>query len=64
MCYYSCMKKKTENKKSDLERLYERMLKKYDENEPMMQSLKRQIRESKLPEQSLESTYITGKVKR
>jgi hypothetical protein len=29
-----------------------------------MKSLKRQIRVSKLPEQSLESTYITGKVKR
>ncbi len=58
------MKKKTEDKKNDLERLYERMLKKYDEDEPMMKSLKRQIRVSKLPEQSLESTYITGKVKR
>jgi|TARA_R100001460_G_scaffold53379_2_gene92412 hypothetical protein len=58
------MTKKTEDKKNDLERLYERMLKKYDEDEPMMKSLKRQIRVSKLPEQSLESTYITGKVKR
>ena len=58
------MKKKIEDKKNDLERLYERMLKKYDEDEPMMKSLKRQIRVSKLPEQSLESTYITGKVKR
>jgi len=57
------MTKKTEDKKNDLERLYERMLKKYDEDEPMMKSLKRQIRVSKLPEQSLESTYITGKVK-
>ena len=58
------MTKKTEDKKNDLERLYERMLKKYDEDEPMMKSLKRQIRVSKLPEQSFESTYITGKVKR
>ena len=58
------MTKKTEDKKNELERLYERMLKKYDEDEPMMKSLKRQIRVSKLPEQSLESTYITGKVKR
>tara|TARA_R110002012_G_scaffold309694_3_gene516890 strand:+ start:1326 stop:1502 length:177 start_codon:yes stop_codon:yes gene_type:complete len=58
------MTKKTEDKKNNLERLYERMLKKYDEDEPMMKSLKRQIRVSKLPEQSLESTYITGKVKR
>jgi len=58
------MTKKTEDKKNNLERLYERMLKKYDEDEPMMKSLKRQIRQSKLPEQSLESTYITGKVKR
>ena len=58
------MTKKTEDKKNDLERLYDRMLKKYDEDEPMMKSLKRQIRVSKLPEQSLESTYITGKVKR
>ena len=57
------MTKKTEEK-NNLERLYERMLKKYDEDEPMMKSLKRQIRVSKLPEQSLESTYITGKVKR
>jgi hypothetical protein len=57
------MTKKTEDKKNNLERLYERMLKKYDEDEPMMKSLKRQIRVSKLPEQSLESTYITGKVK-
>ena len=57
------MTKKTEDK-NNLERLYERMLKKYDEDEPMMKSLKRQIRVSKLPEQSLESTYITGKVKR
>jgi hypothetical protein len=58
------MTKKTGKKKSNLERLYEEMLKENDENDPMMKRLKAQIRQSKLPEQSLESTYITGKVKR
>ena len=58
------MKKKTEKKKNNLERLYEEMLKENDENDPMMKHLKRQIEEAKLPEQSFESTYITRKVKR
>ena len=49
---------------NDLERLYQRMLKKYSPEEPMMKSLQRQIRVSKLPEQSLEDTYITGAIKR
>ena len=51
-------------KKNNLERLYERMLKKYDKNDNMMKSLKRQINESKLPIQSFENTYITGRIKR
>jgi len=58
------MKKKNEKKKSNLEELYEEMLKENDENDVQMKRLKAQIEEAKLPEQSLESTYITGKVKR
>ena len=58
------MKKKTEKKKSNLEELYEEMLKENDENDPMMKRLKSQIEEAKLPEQSFESTYITKKIKR
>ena len=58
------MKKKNEKKKSNLERLYEEMLKENDENDVQMKRLKAQIRQSKLPEQSFESTYITKKVKR
>ena len=58
------MKKKIEKKKSNLERLYEEMLKENDENDVQMKRLKAQIEEAKLPEQSSESTYITGKVKR
>ena len=51
-------------KKNNLEILYERMLKKYDKDDNMMQSLKRQINESKLPTQSFENAYITGIIKR
>ena len=51
-------------KKSNLEELYEEMLKENDENDVQMKRLKAQIEEAKLPEQSLESTYITKKVKR
>ena len=51
-------------KKNNLERLYESMLKKYDKDDKMMKSLKRQINESKLPIQSFENAYITGKIKR
>ena len=51
-------------KKNNLERLYESMLKKYDKNDNMMKSLKRQINESNLPIQSFENTYITGKINR
>ena len=58
------MTKKTGKKKSNLEELYEEMLKENDENDPMMKRLKAQIEEAKLPEQSFESTYITKKVKR
>jgi hypothetical protein len=58
---YEMNKKK---KKNNLEELYERMLKKYDKNDKMMKSLKRQIDESKLPTQSFENAYITGRIKR
>ena len=51
-------------KKNNLEELYDRMLKKYDKNDKMMKSLKRQIDESKLPTQSFENAYIIGKIKR
>ncbi len=51
-------------KKNNLEILYERMLKKYDKDDKMMKSLKRQINESKLPIQSFESAYISGKIRR
>ena len=51
-------------KKNNLERLYESMLKKYDEDDKMMKSLKSQINGSKLPIQSFENAYITGKIKR
>ena len=51
-------------KKNNLEELYERMLKKYDKNDKMMKSLKRQIDESKLPMQSFENAYITGRIRR
>ena len=51
-------------KKTNLERLYESMLKKYDKNDNMMKSLKRQINESKLPIQSFENAYITGRIRR
>ena len=61
MRWNNCDEKKTKKKKSNLEELYAEMLK---ENDPMMKHLKRQIEEAKLPEQSFESTYITGKVKR
>ena len=44
-------------KKNNLERLYERMLKEYDEDDKMMKSLKRQIDESKLPIQSFEKCH-------
>ena len=40
------------------------MLKENDENDVQMKRLKAQIEVAKLPEQSFESTYITGKVKR
>ena len=50
--------------KNNLERLYESMLKKYDKDDKMMKSLKSQINESKLPIQSFENAYITGKIKR
>ena len=53
-----------EKKKNNLERLYESMLKKYDKDDNMMKSLKRQINESKLPIQSFENAYITGIIKR
>ncbi len=49
------------------ERLRETISKDAEEiqpEEPMMKSLQRQIRVSKLPEQSLEDTYITGAIKR
>ena len=55
---------KMKKKKNNLERLYESMLKKYDKDDKMMKSLKSQINESKLPIQSFESAYITGKIKR
>ena len=58
------MKKKTEKKKSNLEELYEEMLKENDENDVQMKRLKAQIEEAKLPKQSFENTYITKKVKR
>ena len=51
-------------KKNNLERLYESKLKEYDKDDKMMKSLKRQINESKLPTQSFENTYITGRIKR
>ena len=54
-------------KKNNLERLYESMLKKYDKDDKddkMMKSLKRQINESKLPIQSFENAYITGRIRR
>ena len=38
---------------------YVNVLKKYDKDDKMMKSLKRQINESKLPIQSFENTYIT-----
>ncbi len=58
------MKKKTEKKKSNLEELYEEMLKENDENDVQMKRLKAQIEEAKLPEQSFENAYITRKIKR
>ena len=58
------MKKKNEKKKSNLERLYEEMLKENDENDVQMKRLKAQIEEAKLPEQSFENEYITRKIKR
>ena len=58
------MTKKTGKKKSNLEELYEEMLKENDENDVQMKRLKAQIEEAKLPKQSFESTYITKKVKR
>ena len=51
-------------KKKNLERLYESMLKEYDKDDNMMKSLKRQINESKLPTQSFENAYITGRIRR
>ena len=51
-------------KKNNLERLYESMLKKYDKDDKKMKSLKRQINESKLPIQSFENAYITGRIRR
>ena len=55
---------KMKKKKNNLEILYERMLKKYDKDDNMMKSLKRQINESKLPTQSFENAYITGRIRR
>ena len=45
-------------KKNNLERLYESMLKKYDKDDKMMKSLKRQINESKLRIQSFKNACI------
>ena len=55
---------KMKKKKNNLERLYESMLKKYDKDDKMMKSLKRQINESKLPIQSFENAYITRRIRR
>ena len=51
-------------KKNNLEILYERMLKEYDKDDKMMKSLKRQINKSKLPIQSFENAFTTGRIKR
>ena len=60
------MKKKTEKKKSNLEELYEEMLKENDENDPMMKHLKRQIEEAreriKLLEEEIEKTNFLNRI--
>ena len=55
------MKKKTEKKKSNLEELYEEMLKENDENDVQMKRLKAQIEEAKLPKKKKRGRKPTKK---